>query len=273
MTSLVLNPSKLTIVNDNPYNYFDFGGTGYVFDPNNLWNSHQAGNVPPKATLFSGTLYASLLVTRQLIKPVCENLGPTIFGSAGNIKQWFFNNGPDDSNCYIVGNISFTAGVTTSRVSTYLSSRVVEDQTPLDQIVFEPSAWVQESLWLLPDLMTMVATTNSSQLPTWDNIDGYIEALVRQCYLAAWGMYKASFDQESLVYNATAVEPRIRATVAFGRVFGWLAICLLMTTSGVCLLLLDHWNGGSNKFGEGTREAGVETAKEGSGLLSYFSAS
>jgi hypothetical protein len=241
MTSLVLDPSPLTIVGDNPYYYFDFGGKGYVFDPNNLWDSRQAANVLPNATLFSRSMYAGLQIARQTggRLPACKNLAPTIFGNASSIKQWLFDIDDTDANCYIVGNISFTAGVTTSRVSTYLSSRVVEDQTPLDQVVFEPSAWVQESLWLLPDLMTMVATTNSSQLPTWDNIDIYFEALVRQCYLAAWAMYKASFDMESLVYNAIAVEPRIQASVAFGRVLSWLAICLLMTLGGVCLLRLN----------------------------------
>jgi hypothetical protein len=34
----------------------------------------------------------------------------------------------------------------------------------------------------------MIAVMNSSLLPTWDNIDGYAETLIRQSYLAAWDM-------------------------------------------------------------------------------------
>jgi hypothetical protein len=262
LTDLIENASAsspLSIVEDSPYEYFDFGGTGYVFDPNKLWDSDQRGDIPPNATIFSGNLSVALQVTRQPGR-ACENLAPTIFGIPSNFSQWIHN---FSDNCYLVGNISFTAGVTTSRLSTYLSSRVVEDQTPLNHVVFEPSPWVQESLWLLPDLMTMAATMNSSQLPTWDNIDGYIETLTRQCYLAAWGMYKASFDGESLVYNAIAQEPRIQATVSFGRVFGWLVICLSMTAGGVYLLQLEFSNNGYTKVSPDGGEESLAEAPKG----------
>ncbi|PNP74455.1 hypothetical protein FNYG_12200 [Fusarium nygamai] len=167
----------------------------------------------------------------------CTHLDPTIFGSVDSlgwyIQQWA-------GNCYWYGLVNFTAGVTTSKQSRYLSGRVVEDQTPLDQVVFDANPWVQVSLWLLPDLMAMIAVMNSTLLPTYDNIDGYVQQLLRQSYLAPWDMYHDSFDsgQISLTYKAIPGISRQLAEVSFARVFSWLGVCLLMTGSGFLLLVI-----------------------------------
>lgn len=90
----------------------------------------------------------------------------------------------------------------------------------------------------MPDLMTMIAVMNSTLLPTWDNVDCYVELLIRQSYLAAWDTYHAWFDMAEPLFDATLNEPRVKASVSFSRVFSWLAICLLSTLAGLVLLLL-----------------------------------
>ncbi|KAI3565895.1 hypothetical protein IWW34DRAFT_908191 [Fusarium oxysporum f. sp. albedinis] len=88
--------------------------------------------------------------------------------------------------------------------------------------------------------MTMIAVMNSTLLPTYDNIDGYVQQLLRQLYLAAWDMYHDSFDsdQNSLTYKAIPGISRQLAEVSFARVFSWLGVCLLMTSSGFLLLVI-----------------------------------
>lgn len=117
-------------------------------------------------------------------------------------------------------------------------------------------------LWLMPDLMTMIAVMNSSLLPTWNNVDGYAETLIRQAYLAAWDMYHASFDMDApgSLFDATAQEPRIRAEVSFARVFAWLGVSLLMTVGGVLLLLLALRGEGEEP--DVPSEVGVEEREE-----------
>lgn len=131
-----------------------------------------------------------------------------------------------------------------SPLSTYVSSRVIEDQTPLDKVVFEPDQWVQEAFWLLPDLLTQVALMNSSHIPTWNNLDLYVENLICQAYLAAWDSFHQTFDDitiaPSTLSTATPMIPRIQATVSYARVFGWLGVSLLVTGGGVLLLAVQH---------------------------------
>ncbi|RHZ48212.1 hypothetical protein CDV55_101168 [Aspergillus turcosus] len=239
VTYLVENSTNLSIVNDNPSSYYRPGGA-VLFDPNLLWNNSKTKSPwePPPATTFSGTKSFGLLLARPgLYGPPCTSagLGPTVFGDSRNITQYMLS---FNRNCYLIGTVNLTAGVTNSSIATYISSRVVEDQTPLSSVVFEPNPWVQEALWLLPDLMTMIAVMNATLLPTYDNLDGYVELLIRQAYLAAWDMFHSSFDVGGPLFEATPQEPRIRASVSFSRVFSWLAICLLTTLGGLTLLLL-----------------------------------
>ena len=67
----------------------------------------------------------------------------------------------------------------------YITERVVEAEADSPASI-EGDNWVIESLYLLPDVMTKVALANASQIPTWDNLDGYVKALIRISYQAAW---------------------------------------------------------------------------------------
>jgi hypothetical protein len=84
----------------------------------------------------------------------------------------------------------------------------------------------------------MISLANSSQLPTWHNVDLYAENLIRQSYLAAWDSFHQSFDEGGVLSSATPVESRIQATVSYPRVFAWLAVSLLTSVGGVLLLVL-----------------------------------
>ena len=233
VSTLVDQSGPISLVAESPQSYY-IPGVAVLFTPNFYHTDNQNTDTPPAPKLFSGTKNLGLMVVRpgDNIYPFGNVANPT--GNVSLTDSYIINFW---GNGFIIGKVSFTAGVTTSAVSTCISSRVVEDQTPLDDVVFEPNAWVNEALWLLPDLMTMIAVMNSSQLPTWHNIDGYAENLIRQAYLASWDMFHASFDMQAPVYTATLSESRIQATVSFSRVFAWLAISLLMTFGGILLLL------------------------------------
>lgn len=234
VSTLVDQSGPISLVTESPQSYY-IPGVAVLFMPNFYHTDNQNTDTPPAPNLFSGTKNLGLNVVRpvDMLYPFGDVTNPT--GNASLSESYMVNFW---GNGFIIGNVSLTAGVTTSAVSTYVSSRVVEDQTPLDDVVFEPNPWVTEALWLLPDLMTMIAVMNSSQLPTWHNIDGYAENLIRQAYLASWDMFHASFDMQAPVYTATLSESRIQATVSFVRVFAWLAINLLVTIAGILVFLL-----------------------------------
>ena len=231
-----VNGKSLSLLNEDPFSFY-IAGTTFAFAVNETRQTPTDKSVPPPSSMFSGTMAILLLLERKEGKDdTCKVLSNTIFGNidetpylrqAGNLSY---------SNCYLIGQINFTAGVTRSSRATYLSQRVVEDQTPIEDVQFEPNPWVRESLWWLPDLMSILAQTNASQLPTFNNIDAYAGGLVRQAYLAAWDSLSRGFDETGPSYSAFAYEPRLVAKVSFARVFPWMALCLLATVFGALLL-------------------------------------
>ncbi|KIY02807.1 uncharacterized protein Z520_01272 [Fonsecaea multimorphosa CBS 102226] len=220
----VADSSSLSIVDDPPSSYYR-PGTAVVFDDYIGWNKSQDWYSKPAPTIFSKMQTVGMMVKRVANQdPPCSALDPTIFGSVDHLGRYLLNWGDStNGNCYFIGRINFTAGVT----------------TPLDEVVFVENPWAQEAVWLLPDLMTMIAVMNSTLLPTFDNIDGYLELLMRQAFLAAWDMYHDSFDedQKGRVFTAIPSVSRQLAEVSFARVFAWLAICALMTIFGALLLV------------------------------------
>jgi len=237
----VADSADLSIVDDPPSSYYSDGVT-VIFDTAIRWNKSQDWYTKPEPTVFSKEQIVGMMARRVAKQtPPCSALDPTIFGSVDKSGRYLLEWGDaTNKNCYFIGKVNFTAGVTVSAESKYLSKRVVEDQTPLDEVVFTENSWVQVAIWLLPDLMTMISVMNSTRLPTYENIDGYVELLMRQAYLAAWDMYHDSFDQDQKGTTFAAIPSVSRqvADVSSPRVFAWLALCLLMTISGALLLVL-----------------------------------
>lgn len=214
-----------------------------MYDTGNLRKDPATTDQPPPANKFSGTMTVALMLARRhygddYTDPPCSKLPNTKFGDISALPYVLetARSTAADENCFLLGKIDFSAGVTKSRRATYIGSRVVEDVTPIQDVVYEANPWVQEAIWLLPDLLTMLAVSNVSQLPTFNNIDNYVSGIVRQGYLGAWDMLSHSFDKEGPLYNGFPADARLVADVSFARVFAWLAVCLLMTVSGVFAL-------------------------------------
>ncbi|RSL96496.1 hypothetical protein CDV31_013451 [Fusarium ambrosium] len=228
----------LTLVDDTPLSYYH-EGVAMVFNSTDLRQGPNTTDSPPPPYLFSGTRIVTLMLGRyNVTDPPCSGLKNTIFGDVNALGYHRVRSRVNSvhENCYIIGRVNFTAGVTTSRRATYLTPRVVEDQTPINDVDFKPNSWVHEAIWLLPDLMTMLSVMNASQLPTYGNVDGHVGELLRQGYLAAWGMLAHGYGQETETYKALPAEGRLVADVSFARVFAWLALCMLMTGWGALTL-------------------------------------
>lgn len=208
-----------------------------LFNPDLLWNS----TTYPYPTPVSSTQILAVSITNE--NPTfsnCTNAPPSFrFGKLNNTSlylsySWY--------SCYGFANVTIEAGVTRSPMSKYLSATVVEDQTPINQVTIEPNKWVQEALWLLPDLMTQLSFANVSRFSTWNHLDGYSENMIRQAYLAAWDSLTQTFDdvssENSTISTAIVALPRIQATVSHARVFAWLGISLLLVVSGILIAAL-----------------------------------
>jgi hypothetical protein len=224
-----------------------------LFNPNLLWDASSY----PVSTLVSGpqTLAISIASENTSTTNCTGGLPIDIFGNVNYVPQplyWSLY------KCFAFANVTITAGVTKSAVSTYVLSTVVEDQTPIDQVIFEPNLWVQEALWLLPDLLSQLSFANSSQIPTWDNLEGYIENIIRQAYLGAWDAFHQTFDElNSTTSTAIPAVSRIQASISNARVFAWLGVSLLILVGGLLLVALPF------SIPKPDREAMEEIMKDG----------
>ncbi|KAH7303559.1 hypothetical protein B0I35DRAFT_498229 [Stachybotrys elegans] len=189
-----LDGGDLTLVDDDPFFYY-FSGVSFVYNGSDIRTQPSNLEEPPQPYRFAGNKTVVVLLDRhEATDPPCTELTNTIFGNMDEL--------PYHKNCFLIGRISFTAGVTTSRRARYISGRVVEDQTPIEEVEFAPDPWVREAIWLLPDMMTMVAITNASQLPSYDNVENHVNGLLRQSYLGAWGVLSRNFNESLSTYSA-----------------------------------------------------------------------
>ncbi|KAK3372974.1 hypothetical protein B0T24DRAFT_657098 [Lasiosphaeria ovina] len=182
-----------------------------AYDGNNLRHDINTSDTstataqPPAANKFSGTMTVALMIARMTysLDPPCEQLNNTKFGDMRKLPYLMetTKSTAANENYFLLGKIDFVAGVTKSSLATYISPHVVEDIKPMQDVVFEPNSWTQEAIWLLPDLMTMLAVSNVAVPPTFDNIENYVRGLVTQGYLGAWDMLSHSFDSEGPSYN------------------------------------------------------------------------
>lgn len=228
------NAWQTSVVNDTLYRYTN-PGHAILFDVNNLWynKDYETSSFPP-ASKVSGPNSLALIIANQYSD--CQNLTPNQFGDVNSYPQ--FKTSWALGSCFLFANVTIEAGVTTSRLSKYISPRVIEDQTPLEDATIDPNTWAQEAVWLLPDMMTSLSQMNSTLLSTWNNLDLYVESLIRQSYLAAWDSFHNNWDTGGTISLATPQQARVQAKVSHARVYSWLAISLLETVGGISLIYL-----------------------------------
>lgn len=81
---------------------------------------------------------------------------------------------------------------------------------------------------------------NVSQTPAWDNIDGYIESLIRMSYMASWDALFEDLNTKPLTLTAHERVRRLKAVVPHRRVNLWFIAQLLITVSALLLWCLQR---------------------------------
>ena len=271
--------SKFSLIGEQPFSYFQ-SGVGILFDPNdfewdspNLYNSSNS-TAPyfPSASLFSGTMTAIMFIERHPetgCNPIRSNTtgGPSVFGEdTERLTRNVFGFFDTEQFCFAHAVVNITAGVITALQSRYISSRVVEasggDQNNSRQEI-QPSTWVREAMFLMPDTMTKISLMNTSSMPTWNNLDGYTTSLIRQAYLANWDMLHATFEQnDTTIMTARPQLSRQVASVSLKRVLAWEAFSFLLTLSGFLVLIVQSKYCGHGMIVDGPTAALLLDAKD-----------
>ena len=195
----------------------------------------------PNESMFSGTL--GLLIQLYAFRedvPMNETLNcnqhsldnQTIFGSLQQVPNTAIFKG--ESGCYAYAVVNLTAGMVNFKKANFVHPDALEgiSDSPLTPADFKPDIWVLSSLRLSRNVMVELSTSNSTKIPTWNNLDGYTETLIRQSYLGSWGVLR-SLQSNSTTLEVHLAEPRLQASVSWGRVLSWFLISLFVPVSAL----------------------------------------
>jgi hypothetical protein len=229
-----LGSDRLSQAGDPPLAY-THAGNAVLFDPNRLPRDHMKfrgeERLSPSDFIYRGEMAAVVLINGTAN---CTHSAENIFGLAKH------NNSFDlDSRCFSYGMVNFTAGVATSPTSKYIDNWVVEADLPDQAMELQAGRWVEDALYALPDMMSILSIINTTSLHTWgdlDGLEGYIDKLVRYAYQASWDMFSSSYETNSTDLQVQVAQSRVQASVSRPRVLAWLSISCLMTLSAGLLM-------------------------------------
>lgn len=179
--------------------------------------------VPKPAKLESKTGIVALNVGLDL----CLNHS-TIFGqlpqnvakvSPRNSKQ------PELFTCYVFARIKYSAGVATCRECPIISPFTVESP-PTPELTLEADVMTRDAMYLMADVIGLLAKANITLPPTWNNVEGYMEEMLVRGYSGAWNALTEIAGRNG-PYLSTGVSIRIPISIAVvnrGRVWVWASL-------------------------------------------------
>lgn len=242
----------LSRAKDAPLKY-GISGNAVLFDPDDRPNLHE--QFPnrndstfemerPADYLHTGIMYAVILLGIPGVDGPwvgCEEFNASIFGRTYNNKWKSVDHGNYDW-CHTYAIVNLTAGISDSPRSTYVSNRVVEAEIPSKDMEVRGGPWVKEAMYLMPDVMSHVAMMNTTALHTWNDIEGYLDKLIRYSYQGTWDMLYRTYEIDNRTLDVQYYEVRVLASLSRVRVFAWLGVSFLVTVSAVCLVLGKKWS-------------------------------
>ena len=209
--------------------------------------AHEGGELLPPISfpdpeIFSRSLSLLILLDFSQNCSVEALEGTTIYGSITTIlpQESIWNS---SEACYAHATVDVTAGVVNFKEAAFITSYTLQSNGSsshnLSRADFKPETWVGPAMVLLPDVMGLVSIANTSQIPTWNNLPGYVETLIIQSYLASWGVLRPFQDSQPTLI-VSAAEPRLIASVNMFRVWGWFIINMFVPLSGLILYFGTH---------------------------------
>ncbi|KAI5804637.1 hypothetical protein DFH27DRAFT_552937 [Peziza echinospora] len=222
-----------------------FPGNAILFEKGQRWPSNWRQNVSialPTTQVLTQTRHLLIKVGATVVndtgnglrcaRPQTESV--PAFGNITRLGPVTQPTGQQFPYCLAHARVTFTAGSLFFPTSKFLTDNVVEGVFPPGPLALEwlEDRWAADTLNLLPAVMDRVSEMNQSSIPTWDDIDGYVERLVRISYLSAWGALRQTMENPPPPRPATIAHERLRARVNHTRVLAWLGASLLLQLSG-----------------------------------------
>ncbi|KAF8245488.1 hypothetical protein K440DRAFT_634182 [Wilcoxina mikolae CBS 423.85] len=192
-------------------------------------------DTPPDPNEFKGTKYVVIFASVH-DGTKCSDIATT-FGELPSDAKLFSIREEKDAPCFIAGTVDITAGVMNNVEGKAINTKAVDIQR--DDGKIGDNRWVNETLFLLPDVMNMVALTNmTASIRRWQNIPNYTKSVIQYSYSATWDAMDQKFSPADGGIPTRQQVTILIATVKEARVYAWLGINLLFTISGLLQWML-----------------------------------
>lgn len=102
-----------------------------------------------------------------------------------------------------------------------------------------PDSLVANAISMIPEVLFYTKISNSSQAPTWQNIDGYTGGMIATAYQASWNSLTNGLRGSPMETTGISFPyPVLIAQVNEPRIVIWLGLNAVLTISGLLLALL-----------------------------------
>ena len=164
------------------------------------------------------------------------------FGDISRIYQYSSPSPISGAGCFHFARINYTAAAMICKDCRIVSHGAVEASNETSHSsawVPIPDSLVANAISMIPEVLFYTKISNSSQVPTWQNLDGYTCGMIATAYQASWNaltnQWRGSPMETTVISNPY---PVLIAQVNRFRIVLWFGLNAVLTVSGILLALL-----------------------------------
>jgi hypothetical protein len=181
-----------------------------------------------------------VIVAMQFDQTCASGWSPA-FGPTPNLYMY---SSPIVGGCYIFARMNYTAGVMTCKECRIVLDGVVEAVNTADDPLSMPpipDPLVENAVSMIPEVLFFMKVSNSSQAPSWQNLDGYTRGMISVAYQASWNSLTNGWQASPMAVTEISTPYSILvAQITTWRVLTWFGSNAFLTISGLLLAVLQR---------------------------------
>jgi hypothetical protein len=151
---------------------------------------------------------------------------------------------PTIGSCYVFARMNYTAGAMTCKECRIVLDGVVEavntTEDPLSMAPI-PDPLVENAVSMIPEVLFFMKVSNSSQAPSWQNLDGYTRGMISVAYQASWNSLANGWQAPPMAVTEISTPYSILvAQITTWRVLAWFGSNSFLAISGLLLAVLQR---------------------------------
>ncbi|KAI3321293.1 hypothetical protein HD806DRAFT_204598 [Xylariaceae sp. AK1471] len=169
----------------------------------------------------------------------------------GQIENVYQDCDSDTRQCYAYARMNYTAGALECRDCPIVLDNFVESIAPCTSrqpLMPLPDPLVDLSLAMISELLFYLKAANTTEAPSWENIDAYTRGMISVAYQASWNSLTSYFSRgvstEPSAVRFTIPQAALRAEIDKTRTVTWIILNVALTVSSIVVVVVRSYYGG-----------------------------